>query len=260
MSIFPKHVTKKENVIIHLKFINESTKTSLFYYHTQIINPHGKIIMEWNDKFIMSPKMDETLNQREFYYEVNGRFLTEAGKYLARTDLFINGRLMNSYTEKNDFFYVDDVAFCARRLDNGEYSFELFNLAGNSSVKCSLIKTDGTEVFAIELEPKKTWNGSSKEELQLRYENHSIQQVRIMKRYLKNPRLDYRVMESELQLFDDATLEVFSIPNALAFLWLKCDGLSTMEELAKMLELDEKIVKEMLGYLIQHRFIFELIV
>ena len=259
MSIFPKHVTKKENVIIHLKFINESKKTSLFYYHTQIINPFGKIIMEWNDKFIMSPKTDESINQKEFYYEVNGNLLTEAGKYLARTNLFINGRLMNSRTEKNDYFFVDEVSFCVRRQGDGEYVYELFNLAGNSNLKCSLIKTDGTEFSAIELGPKKSWKGSSKEKLQLRYENHSIQQGSAVKRYVKNPRLDYRVLENELQLFDDDSLEVFSLPNALAFLWLKCDGILTPEELAQMLQLDEKVVHEMLEYLIQQGFLVEMI-
>lgn len=258
MSIFPKRVTKNENVIIHLKFVNESNQTRLFNYNTQIISPSGTIITEWNDKFIMSPKSDESINKKEFYHEVSGTLLVEAGKYLAKTNLYIDGRIINSSTEKNDYFYVDDISIKSYSPTPKRTCYQLTNNSQNSSVKCSLIKDDGSIVIEKELGPCQCWKFTSKKKLQLKYENNSIKQIFTATRYMKNPKYDYRIVNNTLQLFDDNTLEVFLIPNILAFLWVKSDGLVTIEELSYKSQIDMKTVKGMLDYLIKKEFIYEI--
>lgn len=260
MSIFPKRVTKNDNVIIHLKFINESSVTSCFDYITQVISPSGKIVKDWSDQFIMAPKNGEGINQKEQYYEINKDLLNEAGKYTAKTSLYINGRIINSSTEKNDYFYVDDITYKIKSKNSqGKCCYLLTNNSLNSDVPFSLITDSGEVINTGKIAAGKTIEVNSIDRLQLKYANNSIMMATTSSRYIKNKRYDYRIINNCLQLFDDNTMELITLPNTIAFIWIKCNGIHTIDDLSAEAGLSKKITKNIIEMLLNNNYISEVL-
>lgn len=249
MSIFPKRVTENENVIIHLKFLSDNKEVKYFQFRTSIISPSGKVIKCWENGFYMSPKNYNITAVKEFFYCVEYSLLVEAGKYFAKTDLFLDGKIVNSRTEENDFFYVDKVEIHNTKYIDNMCSFELRNMADNN-VFLKLLDKSHNLLETVILKPKQVCSFRIIKACYIEYENGTIKPIkRNSIIYIKKVEYSWRINNNILEVFNDNTFEVFCLPNMLAYLWINCNGVNDMDELKKILEVDYYLLVEMINIL-----------
>lgn len=249
MSIYPKRVTENENVIIHLKFSSEDKEIRYFHYITKVISPSGKEIVYWENNFIMIPGKESQLSKKEFYYCINSYLLNEAGKYLAKTNLYLDGKVINSQTEENDFFYVDKVTVHNYQNNSSKYSFLLKNEADNF-VHIKLIDKYINIYKDIILQPKEELSFTLNKKVFIMYENDMIISVyQNSKNYIKNSEYSWRIVNNDIELFNNETYEITILPNTLAYLWLNCDGINELSDLEKILDIDKDNLESMIHYL-----------
>lgn len=251
MSIFPKRVTGDENVIIHLKFISDNEKMKYLYYRTRVISPSGNEIKCWESGFYMAAKKHSSSSIKEFFLCVEHFLLIEAGKYYAKTELFLDGKVVNSRTEENDFFYVDKVEVQDyKRIDN-MVVFEIKNMA-NNTVPIKIYNESDKLLDILTMQPKQGVILEYIGRVYIEYKNGTILPVKEKSLiYLKEKEFSWRIKNNIIELFNDNTFEAFCLPNKLAFLWLNCNGLNDLVELSRILEVDMNLIVEMTNYLLE---------
>lgn len=105
MSIYPKNITKGENLIIHLRFNNTGIKNEIINYNLIVRNPNDNIVYNYSDKMFLGSK-DFV---REIYHsiKITNKFIP--GKYIVSFFLMCRGVKIESSTKNNDYFYVEKI-------------------------------------------------------------------------------------------------------------------------------------------------------
>lgn len=185
MSIFPKKVVKDENVIIHLKFVNEE-EISFFHYVTRIISPSGKEITSWENSFMIPPGEKGNPSKKELYYCVDSSLLIEPGKYLAKTNLYFQGKIIKSITAKNDCFYVERVSILNYKENENKVTFDIIN-DSDIETKINIIDRKGDILQEMVLNGNEKRTVISDASAFIRYENGTVQKIVSMKkRFIRN--------------------------------------------------------------------------
>ncbi len=143
MSIFPKHVTHGENVVIHLRFENSSKKTETIKYQLSVKNPEDKQIYEHSDSILLGKA--NYLYETYFPIKIEENFLS--GKYKVVFSLTCRGVKIESSTKDWDFFFVEQVKFYKK-----ENKIILENNS-NEVTKCSLYDREDN-ILELELQGK----------------------------------------------------------------------------------------------------------
>ena len=82
------------------------------------------------------------------------------------------------------------------------------------------------------------------------YENDMIISVyQNSKNYIKNSEYSWRIVNNDIELFNNETYEITILPNTLAYLWLNCDGINELSDLEKILDVDKDNLESMIHYL-----------
>ncbi len=149
MSIYPKNISKGENLIIHLRFSNKGKKNEIIKYRLYIQNPTGKKILKKENSIYLGVNSNEFV--RQIYYSVYISDKFKPGKYIVKFYLICRGSIIESSTKDTDFFYVEDVKYFnsnektyvhnkslenvnIKLYDNNNIS-ETFNIRGNSTLE-----------------------------------------------------------------------------------------------------------------------------
>ena len=103
MSIFPKHVTFGDNVIIHFK-IENSKKVIQLDYKIDLFNPMGK-----KKRIIEKSIISSDIIECYYNYTVKENNFNIPGRYFLRTTMYINGRKSNSLSAEKDYFWIDRI-------------------------------------------------------------------------------------------------------------------------------------------------------
>ena len=194
MSIYPKKVTKNENVIIHLRFENPDNKFEIIKYRLLISNPNEDIIYSKQDTFILGSDIDKYVKQLYHSIFITDEFMP--GKYKVIFYLTCRGVKVQSVTKDNDFFLVENISI-VHKNDN----IELINNS-KEKVECYLYKNSDnqkTKIILNELE-KIIIDNSYKF---IEYGNNKIIPICPKNKmcYIKNP--DIRIKNDELINIDD---------------------------------------------------------
>lgn len=176
MSIFPKKITKNENVIIHLRFENPDNKNEIIKYYLNVINPNNKIIYSKSESILLG--IDKEKFIREIYHSIHIDDNFMPGKYKVEFYLTCRGVRVDSVTKNNDFFYVEEI-----KIKKEKEKIILINKS-NEKTNCVLYKKDIKEDIELgELETKII----NKDFEFIEYGNHKIYPITNEKYYIKNP-------------------------------------------------------------------------
>ncbi len=239
MSIFPKRVAKCEDVIIHFKTVNAG-KMKMLNYALTIIDSSGAVI----DKFEGSQL---AIGTREQYFSHYTSEQEIAGKNHARTKMYLDGRVIESFSSIADYYYVDDIEVREVEFIGELIYFALKNKSGEET-PYQIIDTEGN-VLTDELLP-----GNAKRKFQmngqglfLKYGNDFIKAIDAKEqRYIKSNDIRWRIADGKVELFDEKRFEIVDVDDNAALIWLKCNGINQKESLARIVGLTEKIVTQYL--------------
>lgn len=169
MSVFPKKLSKGENVIIHLGVTSSRSNISFATFHTYIVTPQGNKISVCEKYIISGLNCDNTtveaLKEEKYRYPplvvvsdlLSGRNtrqkLIEAftsfdrmthfyfcldttdlspGKYLVRTEFFEEGIQIEARTNKDDFFLVEELQIRKISIEKDILNFSVENKSPES--------------------------------------------------------------------------------------------------------------------------------
>ncbi len=254
MSIFPKRVTKNENVIIHMKFTISSNRVCYCLYSTKVISPSGKEIVSWKNGFYMMSHWAVS-EEKEIYHCVEHTMLEEPGKYLVKTDLYLEGKVINSETEMNDYFYYDNIIVDNICYKDADIMFELRNPADNT-VPVKLIESD-KNCSEITILPHDKMSFRCKKGVVIKYISNSILLIEENNaRYIRNEKYSWRKKGSDIELFDNNSFSVITLPNIVAFLWLNCNGVNNLDALENLLDVERTTLTKLISYLESEKFIY----
>lgn len=140
MSIFPKKITKGENVVIHVRLINFSVLPLPVFLNIYIENPknnYKKVLLN-NHPFIIPPKKrekdKESIIDKYFLFSTSNK--NPLGKYKCFTNIILFGRKEKSLTIKDDYFLIEKVEIYKK--DN----FILFKNLSNIPVEIEIYYID----------------------------------------------------------------------------------------------------------------------
>ncbi len=149
MSIYPKNISKGENLIIHLRFSNKGKKNEIVKYKLYVQDPEGTNILKKEKNIYLGVDDDEFV--RQIYYSIHITDKFKPGKYLVKFYLICRGNIIESLTKDTDFFYVEDIKYFNLKgktyiynkspenvnielYDNNNIS-KTFNIKGNSTLE-----------------------------------------------------------------------------------------------------------------------------
>lgn len=149
MSIFPKRVTKGENVIVHFK-IKNNQKVKFISYEITFYDPIGNVVEVIKDTLL-------SCEEREVYFCHKVREDELPGKYYLKTKMYINGRVIGSFSSVADFYYVDELQVINTRDVNESESFIIKNI-GMDMTPFQLINKEGIVLVEENFEPNEEKN------------------------------------------------------------------------------------------------------
>ena len=109
MSIYPKNINKRENLIIHLRFSNKGSKPQKVTYKLSINSPDKKEIFYKEEDILLGTDKTEYVKQLYHSIYISNRF--KPGKYIVDFHMICNGHIIESLTKDNDYFYVEDLKY-----------------------------------------------------------------------------------------------------------------------------------------------------
>lgn len=111
MSVFPKHIIKGDNVVIHTKVDNYSLISLPVKLNLLIINKSGNF-KKWivkNKDYIVPPSQNNKSSFIERYFIVNTNRNMPLGKYVCLLSIDYLNKTEKSLTRKNAFFYIEEI-------------------------------------------------------------------------------------------------------------------------------------------------------
>jgi hypothetical protein len=239
MSIFPKRVTKSENVIIHLKTLNDK-KVKYLNYETTIYDPEGNEADKFKNSLISS-------NNREVYYYHKVKENEIPGKYHLKTNMYINGRIINSFTSVADFYYVDEIKVSNVEKYDDIVSFRLENMS-DELTPYMIIDSSGTPLVIDELKEYETKDlNVTTLDVFIKYGNNFIQ--KIMKDNglvpIKRNGLRWRPNNGKVEIFDENLNETCLFGIIETKIWINIDGINSIGDIAEKtgIEIKEIVLK-----------------
>lgn len=194
MSIYPKKVTKNENVIIHLRFENPENKFEIIKYRLLVSNPNEDIIYKKQDTLLLGSDSDKYIKQLYHSIHITDEFIP--GKYKVIFYLTCRGVKVLSATKDNDFFLVENIS-----IVNKNDNIELIN-ESKEKTECYLYKDNDNQ------KTKMILNGLEKIIIDksykfIEYGNNKIFPIcsKNKKCYIKNP--DIRIKNDKLINIDN---------------------------------------------------------
>lgn len=232
MSIFPKRVRKNENVIIHFKTHNIE-KPKFIQYRIDIIDKDGNVVMEYENEEI-SNEVHET------YYSFKPDNSMLGGKYHVRSKVFLEGRIIESFSSIMDYFYIDDIDVEIKRKDDG-IAFELKNRSG-SRTPFFLLNRDGIVVEKGELEPLENRNYSfDQKPVFLKYGNNYIEKIGDgINIFVKANTIRWRIINNSVEVLDETTYKLFQLNKLETSVWIMIDGINSVNDILSGLSIDNK--------------------
>lgn len=244
MSIFPKSITKDETVIIHIRIKNYDDIIKFLQLRTYIQDPKGKIVKRFNKDFLLSINSENNL-YKDFYFEFKPNKKNIAGKYLAKTDLYYKGEILHSLTINNDYFYIEELEVRKVNISN-EIKFYIKNKSNEKTKICIVLVKNGNKknvnkiISGLE-EQEFKYSNKLYDEIYIEYGNMYCERIledKSSKIYLKNKEYNWKCMGEELIIYNHK--KQIKLNNYLSYIWLSCDGIHTVSEIAKDCQVKEK--------------------
>lgn len=243
MSIYPKRITSDEQVVIHIKIVNEDIKVKHCKMVTYIVKPNKKITELAQKFFVISNK------EKEFYFTYVPKKNDIPGKYLVKTNLYTNGNISHSLTSKNDFFYIDKLSILSVDEDKDNLTISIKNKSSEKT-PFELFDNDNTKKDIIDgLNEKKYMFKKSNFPIVLCYANNYCENIsKTVEVYAKKQDYKWRVDNNNLIVYNEK--KSYVLDNSLGWVWLSCDGIKDIQMLAEELELNKKDLKKYIKKLI----------
>lgn len=243
MSIFPRTITRDEAVIIHVRIKNYDDIIKFLQLRTYIQDPSGKIVKKFNKDFLLNINSEKNIF-KDFYFEFKPDKKNIAGKYLAKTDLYYKGEILHSLTIDDDYFHIEELEIKKVDISNN-IKFCIKNKSNEKTKFCIVLVKDGNKkninkvISGLE-EQEFKFSNKLYDEIYVEYGNLYCERIledKSSKIYLKNKEYNWKSMGNELIVYNHK--KQIELNNYLSYIWLSCDGIHTVSEIAKDCQIKE---------------------
>lgn len=258
MLIFPKKITKDESVIIHVRIKNYDDIVKYLQLRTYIEDPNGKIVKKFNKDFILNINSSNQ-EYKDFYFEFKPNKKSNLGKYTAKTNLYYKGEVLHSLTLENDYFYIEEINANMVVGDKKKIVY-IKNLSCEETL-CNLIliKDNYKKIKTCKLlgnhEQKLEFYSNQFDDIYIKYGNNFCE--KICKKndafYIRNNLYKWERIDDRLLLFNEKKRIILN--NISSYIWLCCDGLTSIIEIANYCEMNVKQMKKILKKLERKKLI-----
>ena len=222
MSIFPKRIKANENLIIHFKTQNIE-KPKFIQYLIEIIDDNGKVVKNYYKE-----EISNSVHETYFVFTPDDSFA--AGKYYVRSRVYIEGRIIESFSSIKDYFYIDKIDIRIRK--NEEQTIELINTS-TSTTPVLILNKAGNIVEQGELDAKEVRKILfDKDLVYIKYANSDIEKILVEEEiYAKSKEIRWRIRNGHVEVLDEKTFNLYTLSTIETLVWMNVDGVNSLDDI-----------------------------